>query len=269
MRPSVFAHRGGAGLAPENTMPAFDNGLAFGVDGLELDIRLSRDGVPVVVHDPTVDRTTNGTGAVADMTAAELADLDAGYRFGRDGVFPFRGQGIGVPALGGVLDRYQRVPLLVELKTADPRLASLVVDQIRAVDGIGRITVGSFHQGALDAVRACEPRIRTGADTDEIKSELASAVFGSGARRPSFQSFQVPELYAGMRVVTREFIVRAHDVGVSVIVWTVDREQDILRLLEWGVDGLITDRPDVAVPVVRQWADAGTPPGRDSSRSRA
>ncbi|MCX6538722.1 MAG: glycerophosphodiester phosphodiesterase [Acidobacteria bacterium] len=258
MRPIIFAHRGGAALAPENTMPAFDNGLACGADGIECDVHLSRDGVPMIMHDPTVDRTTNGTGAVVDLTAAELAALDAGYRFARDGAFPFRGQGLSVPTLRDVVDRYPRVPLLVELKSANPRLASLVVDQIRAVDGIGRMTVGSFHQGALDAVRACEPRIRTGADTDEIKSELTAAAFGSGARKPPFQSFQVPELYAGMRVVTREFITRAHDVGVSVIVWTVDREEDILRLLEWGVDGLITDRPDVAVPVVRQWEERGS-----------
>jgi len=258
MRPIILAHRGGAALAPENTASAFDNGVACGVDGLECDVHLSRDGVPVVIHDSTVDRTTNGTGAVLDLTAAELAALDAGYRFARDGEFPFRDQGIGVPTLGDVFDRYPHVSLLVELKSANPRLASLVVEQIRAVDGIGRITVGSFHQGALDAVRACDPRIRTGADIDEIKSELAAAVCGSGVRTPPFQSFQVPELYAGMRVVTREFITRAHDVGVSVIVWTVDREQDILRLLEWGVDGLITDRPDIAVPVVREWAGAGT-----------
>ena len=253
MRPIIFAHRGGAGLAPENTMPAFDNGLACGADGLECDVHLSRDGVPVVIHDPTVDRTTNGTGAVADLTAATLAALDAGYRFTRDGAFPFRGRGLGVPALRDVFDRFPHVPLLVELKSADPELVPLVVDEIRAVGGIGRITVGSFLHGALDAVRAREPRIGTGAATDEIKSEVAAAVFGSGARKPPFQSFQVPEVYAGMRVVTREFVARAHDVGVSVIVWTVDREEDILRLLEWGVDGLITDRPDVAVPVVRKW----------------
>ena len=258
MRPIIFAHRGGSALAPENTMAAFDNGLACGADGLECDVHLSRDGVPVVIHDPTVDRTTNGTGAVADLRVADMAALDAGYRFAGDGGFPFRGKGFGVPTLGAVFDRYPLVPGLVELKSADPRMASLVVDQIRAVDGIGRTTVGSFHQGALDAVRAYDPRIRTGAHTDEIKSELTAAVFGSGARTPPFQVFQVPELYAGMRVVTREFIARAHDVGVSVIVWTVDREEDILRLLEWGVDGLITDRPDVAVPVVRQWAGADT-----------
>lgn len=253
MRPIVFAHRGGSALAPENTIPAFDNGLARGADGLEFDVHLSRDGVPVVIHDATVDRTTNGTGAVADLTAGTLAALDAGYRFTRDGAFPFRGLGFGVPALQDVLDRFRHVPLLVELKSADPELASLVVGQIRAVDGIGRISVGSFLRGAIEAVRACEPRITTGAATDEIKSELTAAVFGSGARKPPFQSFQVPEVHAGMRVVTRDFVARAHGVGVSVIVWTVDREDDILRLLEWGVDGLITDRPDVAVPFVRQW----------------
>jgi glycerophosphoryl diester phosphodiesterase len=253
MRPMIFAHRGGAALAPENTIAAFDSGLGCGADGLECDVHLSRDGVPVVMHDPTVDRTTDGTGAVADLTVAELAALDAGYRFARDGAFPFRGRRLGVPTLGEIFDRYRQVPVLVELKSANPQLASLVVDQIRAVDGVGRISVGSFHRGALDEVRAREPRIRTGAATDEIKRELASPLPGGGASALPFQSFQVPEVYAGMRVVTREFISRAHAVGVSVIVWTVDREDDILRLLDWGVDGLITDRPDVAVPLTRAW----------------
>ena len=100
MRPLVFAHRGGAALAPENTIPAFENGLALGADGLELDVHLSRDGVPVVIHDPTVDRTTERTGAVAGMSAAELAALDAGYRFEKDGARPFRGRGTGVRRLG-------------------------------------------------------------------------------------------------------------------------------------------------------------------------
>jgi len=255
MWPIIYAHRGGAALAPENTLSAFDNGLACGADGIECDVSLSRDGVPVVMHDPTVDRTTDGTGAVGDLSVAELTALDAGHRFERDGAFPFRGQGIGLPTLHDVIERYPSVPLLVELKSADPRLAAAVVDQIRAVDGCDRITIGSFHQGALDAVRAREPRIKTGADTDDIRRELSDELFGSGARTPPFQSFQVPEVYAGMRVVTREFIARAHGVGVSVIVWTVDREDDIVRLLDWGVDGLITDRPDVAVRVVGRWEE--------------
>ena len=256
MRPMVYAHRGGAGLAPENTIPAFDNGLALGADGVEFDVQLSKDGCVVICHDPTVDRTTDGTGAIADLTAAEMAALDAGFRFSRDGAFPFRGQGIGVPTLRGVLERFPQATLLVELKASDPKLAQAVIDEVRAHAAIERVTIGSFHQGALDAVRACEPRIRTGADTDEIKNELTRALMEPSPRRRSFHSFQVPELFAGTRVVTPEFIERAHTAGVTVIVWTVNAEDDIIRLLEWGIDGLITDRPDVAVPTVRRWYEA-------------
>jgi glycerophosphoryl diester phosphodiesterase len=248
MRPMVYAHRGGAALAPENTLVAFDAGLAAGADGIELDVRLSRDGVAVVMHDPTLDRTTDATGPVDGRTAAELAGLDAGCRFERDGTFPFKGLGIGVPSLRDVLDRHRGTALIVELKSADPRLAEVVVGEIHAAGAISRVTVGSFQKGALDAVRALDPAIRTGADTEDVRSGLD----GVGARRV-FHALQVPEVFAGTRVVTPEFIAKAHDAGVTVVVWTVNQMDDMRRLLDWGVDGLITDRPDIAVPLVREW----------------
>ncbi|MCX6551071.1 MAG: glycerophosphodiester phosphodiesterase [Acidobacteria bacterium] len=256
MRPLVFAHRGGAQLAPENTLPAFDNGLALGADGLELDVHLSRDGVPVVLHDATLDRTTDGTGPVAARTAAELALLDAGFRFERGGAFPFRGRGIGVPALADLLDRYRQTSLIIELKMTDARLARAVVDAVHAAGASDRVTIGSFHEGALDAVRAYDPALRTGADRDEIRSGVTASPRPTHSGDPVFHAFQVPEIFAGIRIVTPEFIARAHDLGVPVVVWTVNAEEDMRRLLEWGVDGLITDRPDLCVPLVREW-DAG------------
>src|SRR5690242_12210421 len=106
-RRRVFAHRGGSALAPENTLAAFDLGLRVGADGLELDVHLSADGLPVVVHDPTLERTTNATGRVAERTAAELARVDAGWRFpGPLGDYPFRAQGLGIATLREVLQRY-------------------------------------------------------------------------------------------------------------------------------------------------------------------
>ena len=218
-------------------MVAFDTGLAAGTDGIELDVRLSLDGVAVAMHDPTLDRTTDATGPVEARTAGELAGLDAGYRFALDGAYPFRGRGIGVPSLGTVLDRYRDTAILVELKSSDPRLARAVVDAVHASGAAGRVTVGSFQKGALEAVRALDPVLPTGAD----------------AVKPAFTIFQVPEIYAGTRVVTPEFIARAHAAGIAVMVWTVNHEADMQRLLEWGVDGLITDRPDLAVPLVRDW----------------
>src|SRR5262245_49722453 len=112
-RPLVFAHRGGAGLAPENTIAAFDNGIALGADGIELDVHLSRDGRLVVHHDRALVRTTNLSGLVSDYTAAELARGDAGYNFQTDGAFPFRGQGLGIPLLADVLVRYRDALIIV------------------------------------------------------------------------------------------------------------------------------------------------------------
>jgi glycerophosphoryl diester phosphodiesterase len=253
MRPVVYAHRGGAGLAPENTLVAFETGLAAGADGVELDVRLSRDGVAVLMHDPTLDRTTDATGPVDVRTAAELAGLDAGYHFALDGAHPFRARGIGVPSLKAVLDLHRAASLIIELKSADPRLARAVVDEIHAAGAAARVTVGSFQKGALDAVRALDPALRTGADMDGVRSRLEGPPGRGVLARPCFDVFQVPEVYAGQRVVTPEFIARAHDAGIAVMVWTVNHEDDMRRLLEWGVDGLITDRPDLAVPVVRAW----------------
>lgn len=253
MRPVVYAHRGGAGLAPENTIVAFDAGLAAGADGIELDVRLSLDDVAVAMHDPTLDRTTDATGPVDARTASELAGLDAGYRFALDGAHPFRGRGIGVPTLGAVLDRYRDTAILIELKSSDPRLARAVVDAVRAAGAAGRVTVGSFQRGALDAVRAIDPALPTGADMDDVRNLVAGAPGGGVAVKPAFAVLQVPEIYAGTPVVTPEFIARAHGAGIAVMVWTVNHESDMRRLLEWGVDGLITDRPDVAVPLVCDW----------------
>jgi glycerophosphoryl diester phosphodiesterase len=253
MRPLVFAHRGGAALAPENTIAAFDRGLECGADGLEFDVQLSKDGVPVIMHDPTVDRTTNGTGAVADLTAAELAALDAGFHFGTAEDRPWRGRCGGVPTLREVLSRYAGTELIVELKTADPRLPHLAVDMIRAAGLSERVRIGSFHESALKAVRELAPELRTGADANEIKGGVAATIFDATADPLPFYAFQVPEVFGGQRIVTQEFVARARTSGVGFTVWIVNEPSDICRLLDWGVTEVITDRPDVAVPTVHDW----------------
>jgi glycerophosphoryl diester phosphodiesterase len=227
--------------------------LAAGADGIELDVRLSLDGVAVAMHDPTLDRTTDATGPVDARTAGELAALDAGYHFTLGSAHPFRGRGIGVPSLASVLGRYRGTAILIELKSPDPRLARAVVDDIHAAGATERVTVGSFQKGALDAVRAIDPALPTGADTDDVRNGIEAAPGGGVAVKPAFAVFQVPEVHNGVRVVSPEFIARAHGAGLEVVVWTVNHEDDMRRLLDWGVDGLITDRPDIAVPLVRDW----------------
>src|ERR1700694_3300374 len=129
--PLVFAHRGGGALAPENTLAAFDNGLALGADGLELDVRLSRDGVVVVHHDATLERTTNLRGRVADWTADELRRADAGYQVGHQGAWPYRGLGYGVPQLHRVLSRYPDTRIVIEMKDRHTELARATVEVLR------------------------------------------------------------------------------------------------------------------------------------------
>jgi glycerophosphoryl diester phosphodiesterase len=237
-RPLVFAHRGGSGLAPENTIAAFDTALALGADGLELDVRLSKDGVVVVHHDASLDRTTDVRGDVSALTAAELSRVDAGYRFTRHDAHPFRGQGIAVPALADVLARYRDARIVVEFKLNVAELAAAVVEVVRRADAVERVCVGSFDLRVLHAARTLEPALATSAARQEV-------------RWPVYEGFQVPEWSGATRVVSRRFVDAAHRAGLGVHVWTVDTEDRACRLLACGVDGLITDRPDVIVPMVK------------------
>jgi glycerophosphoryl diester phosphodiesterase len=249
-RPQVFAHRGGSALRPENTFAAFDHGLSLGADGLELDVHLSHDNVVVVHHDATLDRTTNGTGPIAARSAAELATLDAGWHYASPG-FEFRGQAGGIPTLAEVLRRYRGISIIVELKVNDPAMAVRTIDAIRAAGALDRVAVGSFGTRVLRAARAYEPRLLTGSSREETRLALYRSWVRWPVRTPSYDAFQVPELSGRTRVVSPRFIRYAHESGLAVQVWTIDRADDMQRLLEWGVDGIITDRPDIAVDVVR------------------
>lgn len=252
MRRVVYAHRGGAALAPENTIAAFDNGLALGADGLELDVRLSRDGVVVVHHDPTLERTTDGRGPVDALPAGELARLDAGHKFSdAEGRFPFRGQGIGVPALEDVVRRYPDARLIVEMKVDAEEIADGVVDVLRKAGALERAIISSFHARPVFHARRICPEARTGAASLEVRRALYGAWCGLSPRRPPYCGFQVPERTGALRIVSPRFVRAVSKAGLSVAVWTVNEEPDMRRLLEWGVTGLITDRPDIAVPRVR------------------
>jgi len=247
----VFAHRGGSGLAPENTTAAFDNGLALGADGLELDVHLSRDGLVVVHHDRTLDRTTNLRGPLESRTADELARADAAYSFGGNGSFPFRGRGLGVPLLSDVLARYRDVPIVVELKVNTSELAAAVVEVVRRGGAVDRVCLGSFGLRALRTVRRVEPAIATSAAREEVRWALYRSWCRWPVSRVAYSCYQVPEWAGRTHVVSPPFIRAAHGARLPVQVWTVDIEADARRLLEWGVDALITDRPDVIVPLVK------------------
>jgi len=252
-RPLVFAHRGGSGLAPENTVAAFDRGLALGADGLELDVHLSRDGRVVVHHDRHLERTTNGTGPIAAASLEELARIDAGYSFRRDGDFPYRGRGLCVPALADVLARYGETRIIIELKNGTEALARATLEDVRRANALDRVCFAGEHASGLQAIRRLEPQAATSAARVEIRRALVRSWFGLPAGGRGVVAFQVPEARGPIRVVSPRFVRSAHRAGRAVQVWTVDRAEDMRRLLAWGVDGIITDRPDVAVEVVREW----------------
>jgi glycerophosphoryl diester phosphodiesterase len=233
-RPLVFAHRGGSKIGPENTIAAFDRGLAAGADGLELDVHLSKDGIVCVHHDAMLDRTTRGRGPLKDRTASELAELD-------------------VPPLRAVLARYPKVGIIIELKESGPRLAEAVVDEVRRAGATDRVCLGSFSVTALRAARSTAPAIATSGARFEVRVALYRSWCGLSPGRVPYQAFQVPETSGATRVVSPRFVRLAHKAGISVQVWTVDEPEDIRRLLDWGVDGIISDRPDVAAEVVKEW----------------
>jgi glycerophosphoryl diester phosphodiesterase len=248
-RPLIFAHRGGCALGPENTLAAFDLGLQAGADGLELDVHLSADGLPVVHHDATLDRTTSQAGPLAARTAAELAQVDAGFRFARNGGFPFRGQGVGIPSLRDVLLRYRDVPIVIEMKVDSAQMGEAVARDVIAADAVDRVCIAGYGVRSASAARAALPGVATSATHPEVRLAVYRGLAGWPVRHAVYGCFQVPERTKLVRIVSPRFIRDAHTAELKVQVWTVDDESDMRRLLEWGVDGLISNRPDLAIRV--------------------
>ena len=249
--PLVIAHRGGAGLWPENTLFSFRRAVELGVDVLEMDVRTSLDGVLVVVHDETVDRTTDGKGRVEELTFAELRALDAGYRWSPGQAkheFPYRGSGIQIPALKDVLDQFSETKIAIEIKPDSMVVARALCDVLREARRAESVIVGSFHRQALSAFRKACPEFATSASPREVLIFfLLNTVFLSDIFKPRMETFQVPEYQGGLRVVTYRFVAAARRKNVDVQVWTVNLRYDISRLIHMKVGGVITDRPDRAL----------------------
>lgn len=254
-RTLVMAHRGGAGLWPENTSHAFAQSVALGVDVLEMDLHGTADGALVVIHDATVDRTTNGAGRVNALTLAELKKLDAGYRWTSDGgrTFPFRGKGNTIPTLLEVLSEFPRARLNIDIKQAQPSLVKSFCRALREHGATGRVTVASFNSQTLEEFRRECPEVGTSAGMDEVLA-LASAL---QAGRPieigkaHTRLVQVPESAFGRGWLTAELFAEAHRAGLEVHVWTINDEAAMRRLLALGVDGIMTDYPDKLLALLK------------------
>jgi glycerophosphoryl diester phosphodiesterase len=247
--PLVFAHRGGCALGPENTMLAFERGMASGADGLELDVHLSKDGVVVVHHDLTLERTTDGSGPVAELTAAELQRLDAGYHHGSDRGYPERGRAGGVPQLCHVLKRFRDTRIIIEMKVDSTAMGIATATEVKRADAVERVCFAGYGARALTAARVLLPQAASSAGHAEVRRALYRSWCRWPVSSPPYGGYQVPERASGHRIVSPRFIRHAHRAGLKVQVWTVDEEDDMRRLLQWGVDGLISNRPGPAVQI--------------------
>jgi glycerophosphoryl diester phosphodiesterase len=257
-RPRVFAHRGGCALGPENTIAAFDRGLAAGADGLELDVRLSADGIVVVCHDDTLDRTTGTTGPVSALTAAELSRVDAGYRFtDTAGRHPFRGQEVSIPTLRGVFERYPDIPIIVEMKLDTEEMGRALAAEVVAAGAVDRVCAAGYGSRSLAAAREALPAMASSASRIEVRLALYRSWARWPAMRAPYGGYQVPEHAGSLRVVSPRFIRDAHRAGLEVQLWTIDEAADMQRLLGWGADALISNRPDLAVTIRNQCASSG------------
>lgn len=246
-RPLVFAHRGGGGLFPENTLGAFEYSAKLGADVLELDIHATQDGKIVVLHDSTVNRTTDGQGKVSDFTFDELRKLDAGFNFSADNnqTFPFRGKDIPIPTLEEIFDAFPDKTFNIEPKQSSPSIVKNFCSILRNKKMTEKVIVGSFRQEVLDEFRIECPEVATSASPSEVTSFLTYQKTGlSESYSPPMQALQVPEYIGNLQVVTKDFVESAHKMNLKVHVWTVNETEDMKRLLALGVDGIMTDYPD-------------------------
>jgi glycerophosphoryl diester phosphodiesterase len=239
----VIAHRGDSAFFPENTLESLRRGVAAGADAVEFDVRLSRDGQAVVIHDPTVDRTSDGTGAVHALTLDELQRLDAGYRFTRDGgrTFPFRGRGITIPAFEHVLAALAGVPMLIEIKV---REASAEVKRLLTRSGAaGRCLVGSFDDAALAPFRGTP--VAHSASRRELLRLYARAFLPGGPSRLTYQALAIPPRFKRIVPIPVMRLARmARRAGATTHVWTVDDPARARRYWTGGVNGIITNDPE-------------------------
>ena len=250
----VAAHRGGVLLGPEGTLHIFRRAVEMGADVLDMDLRLSADGALVIFHDSRVDRTTNGEGRVNSLTLEQLQSLDAGYRWrGEDDSYPYRGQGLRIITLEEVFRAFPEQRLMMEIESQEARISRDLCNTVRAHARQESVIVSSFIGEVLDAFRDACPEVATAASTGEVTWYwLLHQMRLENLYSPDFQLFQVPERRHSLTVVDRRFVECAHARNLPVHVWTVSRREDMRRLLDLGVDGIITDKPDALLELLRE-----------------
>lgn len=252
--PWLVAHRGGSLLAPENTLAAFDRAAALGADCIETDVRLSRDGAVMVFHDEDTLRLTGEPGTIEGRAAADLGRLDAAFSFTTDGghTFPLRGAGIRIPTLAESLRRYPRMRFNVDAKSDDPALADALARVVRDARAEERVCVGSFFDAQAERLGALLPGVCRFLPQEAATRHVMAAKSGAEpvGLPAGYDLADLPARMEDLTVVDAPVLEHFHRLGIPVHVWTVDDEDEMRALLDLGVDGIVSDRPDVLARVL-------------------
>jgi len=246
-KPLIMAHQGGEGERPSNTMLAYQDAVHEGADVLDTDMQMTKDGMLVFMHDETVDRATNGTGAVRDLTLAELKKLDAAYSFTIDQgkTYPYRGTGVTVPTVEDVFEAFPNLRIGIEIKPTSPlSIAQNFCDLIRKHHMEQNVLVSSFFQGTMDEFRKSCPEVATSATLSEVLQFMRwNAVGLARIVSPKYDCFQVPESSGAIDVITPSFIKASQERNLRILPWTINDEAAFKRLVAEGAVAINTDYP--------------------------
>lgn len=260
-RPIVLAHRGGAHLAPEHTMPAFEKSAQLGVDGFEVDIRLTKDEEIIVFHDATIDRTTDGYGLVAEMTLEEINSFNHGYQFeDLDGITTYRDEKVDVVTLRQLLETYSNMLVNIEIKDApDTYEGSLIPSKLwRLIEELGaedRVVVASFYGEQVDRFNLyAQNRVALGAGESDVRKAFTSfsSQFGH-LYHPKVDVFQLPTKSGVVALDSPKFIQFLNNLNIPVHYWTINDLVTMNKLIRNGAKGIITDRPDIAMVLLQKY----------------
>jgi len=242
--PEIIAHGGGQGHAPPNTLLALERAAAMGADVLEVDLQQTRDGILVLRHDDTLDRTTNRTGLIADLTWAEISDADAGAPWTLEGE-SFGDRGITIPTLEAAFAAFPNARWVMEIKNDTPRAAVAMCEAIQAADAEHRVLIASFHDDAMKVFRGACPRVATSTSSGESRTFILAARLGL-SRHVSTPAvaLQIPVRAGGLDLTHPRIIAAAKARGLKIQYWTINDRAEILALLEAGADGVMTDYVD-------------------------
>lgn len=253
-RPAVFSHQGGEGIRPTNTAIAFKDSREMGADVLDGDLHMSSDGMLVLAHDETIDRTSNGKGAIRDMTYSQLKAYDFGYQFTTDNgaTYPYRGQGLEIVKLDDLFRSYPSSLFGIEIKQTTEQAATKLCEMIALYGYEDKVLVSSFLEQNMVQFRKDCPDVATSGTPAETKKFFVYHTIGlAGLYRAPFDSLQVPEYSGKTHVLTSRFVSDAQQKGYMVVPWTINDSADIQRISAMGVDGINTNYPDRMISIKR------------------